>query len=76
MEFVVKGMRSVNGALEKPVKIRTHFRTHFLFRTPKYDIFRHKLRKQSACNINGISIFGKKCHASNPPSPTRKETSS
>lgn len=29
MEFAVKGMHSVNGALEKPVKIRTHFRTHF-----------------------------------------------
>jgi len=35
--------------------------------------FQAQATQANACNINGISIFGKKCHASNPPSPTNPE---
>jgi len=35
--------------------------------------FQAQATRANACNINGISISGKKYHASNPPSPTNPE---
>ena len=57
-------------AIRRATFNRTHFRTHFYFRPPKYSIFKHKKRKQNACNLNEISIAATIIRGSNPSPAT------
>lgn len=59
-------------AIRRATFNRTHFRTHFYFRPPKYSIFKHKKRKQNACNLNEISIAATIIRGSNPSPATIK----
>ena len=56
MDFCKDFVLYLKKQLGVPQFNRTHFRTHFYFRPPKYSIFKHKKRKQNACNLNEISI--------------------
>ena len=76
MDFCKDFVLYLKKQLGVPQFNRTHFRTHFYFRPPKYSIFKHKKRKQNACNLNEISIAATIIRGSNPSPATNSSNSS
>ena len=72
MDFCKDFVLYLKKQLGVPQFNRTHFRTHFYFLSPKYSIFKHKKRKQNACNLNEISIAATIIRGSNPSPATIK----
>ena len=70
MDFCKDFVLYLKKQLGVPQFNRTHFRTHFYFLSPKYSIFKHKKRKQNACNLNEISIAATIIRGSNPSPAT------
>ena len=66
---------SIGDSIEKIILSDNVFWNSYplLFSTTEIRYLRAQEAQANACNINRISVFNKKHHASNPPSPTSKK---